>query len=76
MNKNKTEESIYWSLCEGCSCYNNNNKELKCSAGNEPFLDNSLCPCINCLLKMCCSQICEKFIYHTKKISMTFFDKE
>ena len=48
--------------CRGCTALN---KE-ECVNGCEPHISKTEhCPCINCIVKVMCNSVCEKFIEYT-----------
>jgi hypothetical protein len=75
MKKNKTKQSICWKLCEGCDCYDGDYYDSdegvanRCISGIRPSLNDLSCPCINCLIKGCCTNICENYENYSKKFS-------
>ena len=44
--------------CKGCDCFNG--KE-QCNGHVKPAIKEDICPCLKCLLKMCCSISCPDF---------------
>jgi len=62
-----------WDLCKGCDCYSSVIIEgNRCDGRIEPNIGSYHCPCINCLLKMCCSVTCKAFDEYSKKFENNF----
>jgi len=48
--------------CRGCSALNGE----KCINGLKPHIsETEHCPCINCIVKVMCDNVCKKFIRYT-----------
>jgi len=55
--------------CKGCLSYyipkdawNTSHRKIKGCGVRIPFISNSVkCPCMDCLLKMVCEEVCDKF---------------
>jgi hypothetical protein len=65
-----------WELCEGCDCYDKDNKIDRCDARIEPSFNDCLCPCINCLIKMCCTHSCKEFEKYTDNFSIKIWRED
>ena len=46
--------------CEGCLYYDEN-------CGTIPQIDNSVCPCVSCLVKMVCTHTCDEWLNYTQE---------
>ena len=61
--------------CVGCSSKEIANTTILCKAGSFPQRKDKVCPCISCLTKSMCDEICDKFIKHTgRKVRYSIFD--
>ena len=64
-------------ICKGCDCYDDRIEIANtCDAGVEPFIDTFECPCLNCLIKMCCTNVCDRFDKYSKKFDMKVWSGE
>lgn len=63
-------------VCEGCLSYyvstdpwNKSHIKTRGCALNTPFISNTVkCPCIDCIVKMICDDMCDRFVEY-KRIS-------
>lgn len=63
-------------LLEKCNgCYFSRHDEVKKLCRFRRSFQNALCPCIECIIKVCCSERCEKRIDMLYTILDTKFDK-
>ena len=58
-------------ICKGCRSYklpNNNSKvKIRGCAIEIPFISNNVkCPCLDCIIKMICNDMCDRFNAYAK----------
>ncbi len=62
MNENK---------CKGCKSYRPYAVRGTCSTGLSQKLLNGECPCVKCLVKVMCIQVCDPFKEYVELVSKT-----
>jgi hypothetical protein len=65
--KKVNNQPINWTGCKGCECYQQGTI-YKCSVRIYPLYNDNTCPCLKCLVKMCCSGMCDEFYNYFKNI--------
>jgi hypothetical protein len=63
---------INWNVCHGCECYDK--EEYDCLGRVLPYYNNEKCPCLKCLLKMCCSKSCPDFSQYADTFDRSYND--
>ena len=51
------------SECKGCSAF----QKGRCVNGCDSYIsETERCPCLNCLIKIMCNKVCERFMHYVK----------